>query len=63
MPYKTFGCTICGKQAPKKIWGENMFKERMSWLWKHRKENHPWHFARSEGKSIRTREANRKAKK
>jgi len=58
--YRSFGCAICGKQSPKKLWGRNMFQERMRWLWRHRKENHPWHFARSEGKAQRTKASKKK---
>ena len=62
MPLRTFGCKICGKQAPREYRKDGEFAGRMEWLWGHRKENHSWHFSRSIRKSQRTRAANRKKK-
>lgn len=40
MPYKHWGCSICGKQAPIEYRKHNMFKKRMDWLRHHRKHTH-----------------------
>jgi len=55
MPYKTWGCSICGAQAPKKLRAHGKFSERMKWLWKHRKKYHPTAHKRSVAKSQRNR--------
>jgi hypothetical protein len=47
MPYKTFGCSICGKQAPTKYRADGMFEERMAWLRRHRAQHHPTAFKAS----------------
>lgn len=44
MPYKTWGCSICGKQAPIKLREHGKFKERMGWLRRHYKKYHPTKF-------------------
>jgi len=44
MPLKTFGCSICGKQAPKKIREHGKFAERIDWLRRHYKRFHPRKF-------------------
>lgn len=44
MPFKTYGCSICGKQAPKELRAHGKFKERMKWLREHYKRNHPKEF-------------------
>jgi len=41
MPYKTWGCSICGMQAPKRLRAHGKFKERMDWLRNHYREYHP----------------------
>lgn len=46
MPYKTWGCGICGMQAPKKLRAHGMFAKRMKWLRDHYKKYHPEEFAR-----------------
>ena len=46
MPLKTFGCSICGRQAPKDLREHGFFEERMAWLRKHRKKYHPNIFAK-----------------
>jgi len=48
MPYKTWGCSICGAQAPKKLRAHGKFAERMKWLRRHYQKKHPakfreWH--------------------
>jgi len=55
MPYKTWGCSICGEQAPKSLRDHGNFSERMSWLWSHRKERHPRKHRKSVLKSQRAR--------
>ena len=40
MPYKSWSCSICGKQAPKALREHGKFKERMDWLRKHYKKAH-----------------------
>lgn len=44
MPYKTFGCSICGKQAPRALRADGKSEERWSWLRRHYKKNHPRKF-------------------
>ena len=56
MPLKSFGCSICGAQAPKKLREHGKFSERMKWLWSHRKAKHPAAHKRSVTKSQRTKE-------
>ena len=58
MPYKTFGCSICGKQAPKKLREHGTMSERQQWLWHHRKHEHPKAFKASIRKGIETRKRN-----
>jgi len=55
MPYKTYGCSICGTQAPKELREHGTFKERMEWLRRHRKRYHPRKFRESERKSLKSR--------
>jgi hypothetical protein len=55
MPYETWGCRICGKQAPKRLREHGTFSERMKWLWSHRKKYHPKEHARSIRKSLEAR--------
>lgn len=44
MPYKSFGCSICGKQAPKELRRDGKSEERWSWLRRHYKRHHPGKF-------------------
>ena len=44
MPLKSFGCSICGRQAPTEYRQDGKFKERMSWLRRHYKRFHPKKF-------------------
>lgn len=37
MPLKSFGCRICGRQAPTEYRRHGMFEKRMSWLRRHKK--------------------------
>lgn len=55
MPLKSFGCSICGAQAPKKYRAHGKFAERMRWLWRHRKSKHPSAHKRSTAKGLKTR--------
>lgn len=55
MPLKSYGCSICGKQAPKKLRAHGKFSERMEWLWRHRKKHHPTAHKRSVAKSLKAR--------
>ena len=41
MPLKSFGCGICGAQAPAKYREHGQFSARMAWLRRHRKRKHP----------------------
>jgi len=47
MPLKSFGCSICGKQAPVAYRADGKFEERMAWLRRHRKKMHPRKFRES----------------
>jgi hypothetical protein len=58
MPYKTFGCSICGKQAPTQLRKHGTFAERMTWLREHRKKYHSTAFKRSIKKGLATRKGN-----
>lgn len=55
MPLKSFGCKICGKQAPKRLREHGTFSERMEWLWGHRKRKHPAAHKISVNKSLKAR--------
>jgi len=55
MPLESFACSICGRQAPKKLRAHGKFSERMKWLWRHRKAKHPTAHKRSIKKSLRAR--------
>jgi len=55
MPLKTFGCSLCGTQAPTKLRAHGKFKERMDWLRNHYKEYHPDEYAKMMRKIKRTR--------
>lgn len=44
MPYKTWGCSICGKQCPKKYREHGQWIKRMAWLREHYEGNHPAEF-------------------
>lgn len=57
MPYKTFGCSICGKQAPLRLREHGTMSERMKWLREHRKKEHPAAFKASVKKAVSTRRA------
>ena len=54
-PLKSFGCSICGKQAPKGLRKDGKFEERMSWLMSHKKRYHPKAHKKSIEKGLRTR--------
>ncbi len=60
MPFKTYGCRKCGKQAPKDLREHGTFAERMSWLRRHYKKYHPRLFSASIKKGVATRKARRK---
>lgn len=55
MPYKTWGCSICGAQAPKHLREHGNFAERMAWLRRHRKAKHPVAHKKSTKKAVRAR--------
>lgn len=55
MPLESYGCSKCGKQAPKKLREHGMFKERMDWLRGHYKKHHPVLFRAMEKKSVSNR--------
>ena len=59
MPLKSYGCSICGKQAPKKLREEGKLEERFAWLRGHREKNHPRKFKESIKKGIATRKRNK----
>jgi len=52
---KSYGCSICGKQAPKKYRAHKQFANRMSWLRRHRKSSHPTAHQASVRKGVRAR--------
>jgi len=62
-PYKTFGCSICGMQAPKELREHGTFAERMKWLRSHRKKYHPELFKKSIKKGVKTRKESKVTKK
>ena len=55
MPLESYGCSICGKQAPKHLREHGKFAERMAWLRRHRKAKHPTAFRKSIRKGIKAR--------
>jgi len=55
MPYKTWGCSICGAQAPEELRGHGKFKERMTWLREHYAFHHPTAYKRMMKKASRKR--------
>ena len=55
MPYRTWGCSICGMQAPKKLREHGMFSERMKWLRRHYKKYHPDEFEKMIRKGAKAR--------
>jgi len=61
---KTFGCSVCKKQAPRKLRKEDEydFGKRMAWLRRHYELNHPRKFKAMTEKAVATRKANRKTK-
>lgn len=58
-PFKTFGCKICGQQAPERLRKHGTFEERQRWLRYHRKEHHPKAFKGSIKKGLKTRRKNK----
>jgi hypothetical protein len=62
MPYKTWGCKICGAQAPKALREHGNFAERMKWLREHYKLHHPAEFERMMRKAVKTRKRRRREK-
>jgi hypothetical protein len=61
VPYKTWGCSICEAQTPKRLREHGMFGERMKWLREHYKLHHPDEFQRMVRKAVRTRAENRRS--
>ena len=55
VPLKSFGCSICGAQAPKEYLKEGKFEQRMAWLRRHYSKKHPRKFKASVRKAVRTR--------
>lgn len=55
MPYKSFGCSICGRQAPKKLRADGKSEERWSWLRRHRAKHHPRAHKESIRRAVETR--------
>lgn len=41
MPLESYGCSICGKQAPKDLRRHGQYADRMKWLRKHYQRSHP----------------------
>lgn len=54
-PLKSFGCSICGAQAPEKFRKHGMEEERWSWLRRHYKNRHPWQWTQWMTKVRKTR--------
>ena len=54
-PLKSYGCSICGEQAPTTCRADGKFEERMAWLLSHRKKHHPKAHRESVKKAVRTR--------
>lgn len=59
MPLSQFKCSVCGKNAPRKVLEHGSYKERMDWLRKHYKENHPRKWAEWNKKVAKTKKARR----
>ena len=55
MPLKSFKCSICGVRCPRKYLTHSKFKNRMSWLRRHRKKKHPKAHRKSTRKTLRTK--------
>lgn len=60
MPYKTWGCSICGMQAPKALREHGQFANRMKWLREHYKLHHPDEFQKMMHRAVQTRAKNRR---
>jgi len=60
MPYKTWGCSICGMQAPVELRRHGQFANRMKWLREHYKLHHPDEFQKIMRKAVRTRARGRR---
>ena len=59
MPLKSFRCSICGRPAPKEYLADGKFEQRMAWLRRHRKRQHPVAHKKSVRKAARTRSRGR----
>lgn len=46
MPLKSYGCSVCGEQAPKVLRKEGQLEKRFKWLRRHYKKQHPREFKR-----------------
>lgn len=55
MPYESWGCGICGAQAPKEYRKHGKMAQRMRWLREHREKHHPKAFKASIKKGLKTR--------
>lgn len=52
---KSFGCSICQRQAPKKLRAHGKFSERMAWLRHHYRDKHPERFKAMYKKAAKTK--------
>lgn len=55
-PLKQFKCSICGASCPKEYLAHSKFSERMTWLRRHYKRNHPRAFRAGIRKGVKARE-------
>ena len=46
MPLEHYKCKLCGAEAPKETLKHGAMEQRISWLRKHYKKNHPTAFRR-----------------
>lgn len=43
-PLESYGCSVCGRQAPKELREHGKYRERMAWLRRHYGRRHPYIF-------------------
>lgn len=55
MPYKSYGCKVCGKQAPTRLREHGTEAERWDWLRKHYMTDHPHKWKEWQKKSAQTK--------
>ena len=61
MPYKSWGCSLCRMQTPKKLRSHGKFAERIRWLRLHYHRYHPAEFEKMVRKVVRIRRSKQDA--